>query len=256
MKRNTSISLKKWFLLSPIVLYITLYLLVAVIAVSRGARLTVVSLLTKEFEDESLRSPSTWGLRSLYVVASHEVEDCDRNPGEFYPNGYVMSNTKNPRDLSYFSYGKGHIYAYDLYSIFRVGFPERYVVSGFNCKPNSQALKIQDVEEEWVVRSIGYTSDSEVQYSQSYEDYNMRLSFNTDSSFSLIASCLAINGFYQLENDTITFHDVQIKQKCPPQYEPLYKLTALFKSRSEASLGVHTLSLTSSEDKIQINFVR
>lgn len=254
MKKDSNTKNKKInLILIPILGYIGLYIITLIIALSFGGRPTIVSLMSNRFEDESLRLPSTGNLRFLYVVAAKEVEDCDRNPQEFYPSGYG-------------EYGRGKVYAYDLYGIDTFGFPKRKVTNGLNCLNDSQKITKKDLIGEWYLNGLGtsskpssYTKSLPYRESKSYNAESSSFIINEDSTFQVNFGCTSISGKYTIESSSFVPTKVTSHNNCPndnDEFRHQNLLNKSFQSELELSLTQKNIYFSSKLDDTQFVFSR
>jgi hypothetical protein len=206
------------FLSFPIYLYFGVYVLSLLIAVLNGGRPVLLSLITNNFEDDGIRQHTLRNAGVFYNVATKEIEDCDTNPMEYYPMGHVDETRE---------YGRGLIYAYDVFKLSSFGMPKRKVESGHNCLENSQKITTSDIEGKHSLSNIainlglrnwttpeGIEKKMSSQTEKSYNDENYFLELNTDSEFLFSFGCLTITGMYQLEKDALHLSNIEKQLSC------------------------------------------
>lgn len=128
IKKNRTMSWKMW-LISPILIYIVVYVVSVIVALFYGAQ--PVLLPSFDQHKEKLRREWIADVVKLgtipnffVVVAQHEIESCFHNPGEVYPEGYTDYRQGREYHLE-----PGKLYVGQTHYIFTLGFPRTTVMA-------------------------------------------------------------------------------------------------------------------------------
>ncbi len=262
-KKNVIRLLKFTFIFwMPIVLYVVVYCISLVIALSYGARPTVLSLLTHSYADPFLESTGK-GLTPFFIVASKEIEDCDKNPREVYPNGYVedkelVLGTKNQINSNV---GKGRLFAYDIHWIFSLGFPVRNVMQAGNCPDDSQKLTKDDFIGTWTLIKYDFFENSWTsKYSDVFTQNDLTLTFKDDDVFYLHLGCYTVAGKYTILSNSLVFNQIQTLEQCNlDQVDPSLATTIkLFQSELKVFIYPNILLFSSpnSDTYSRVTFIK
>ncbi len=241
--------------------YITFYFGATIIAMLNGGTSTINSLLTGTYEDQYLRDHTLRSFRKLYIVATREVEDCDKNPREYYPNGYKEIGGAE------FSYPRGGLFAFDTYTIFSLGLPQRHVVNGVDCLPNSQGLSESDLNGKWIASKLAEISSKNIEESdtggfnretKTYEylsdTLEVSLQFKEKRLQLFIDECELLSGGFVIKGEQLLFNQ-ETRQECETKVsETADLLRETFDSQPKISLSpgkVIFSSATETEDSSQ-----
>lgn len=249
-------------LLLPIYLYFGVYILSLLIAILNGGRPVLISLLTNNFQDDGIRLYALRNAGVFYNVATKEIEDCDTNPMEYYPEGYVDRTRE---------YGRGLIYAYDMFKISRFGMPERNVESGNNCQANSQKIMENDLAGKFTLRSMtilaglqNWTSPTGVEHNipsqvqKSYDSKEYFLEMSSDAAFSFGFGCVTFTGEYQLEQDKLLLTKITNKVTCKAdQLTPeQVKISEAFPTFFNLVVNPSTIQLSNLESGLSFTYLK
>ena len=222
----------------------------------------LLSLIVNNFQDEGIRQNALRHAGVFYNVATIEIEDCDTNPMEYYPTGYVDETRE---------YGRGLIYAYDVFRISSLGIPERKVESGNNCLENSQKITKSDIEGKLRLSSMtvqqslqDWTSPEGIQHKvtpqvqKSYDTEEYFLEINSDSTLSFRFGCVTLSGEYRLEQDKLLLTKITKKITCKAdQLTPEeVKISEAFPTSFYLVVSLSTIQLTNADSGLNFIYLK
>lgn len=250
-------SVLHWFFI-PFLLYFTVYFITFVIALSQGARPFLWSIVTHrlDYDEREFKPTMHTYIQASYLVATKEVEDCDRNPREFYPNGYGEGGRLSEAT----NFGRGLIFVTDSYYLPFLGLPKRTVQQGYGCLPNSQAITTEDLAGKWQLSEIGYYRELDISttsHTVRVDNPEWTLLFNEDRSFLLDLGCDKLKGNFAVVDGTFIPSDIKRIEICPNDSNPdLIVINQAFEGNQNIRIAPNVLFFLSASNQSNASFKR